>query len=164
QVSRTRWRRPTPARSPPGRRHGSRRCMSKTRRSVCVVAPSAGSRHCRTRRAARPPTRRTSDDAASAKSPANVQTSASVPVGRRDTSPGTRGGSWVKNAVRYVGAVAGRGARSLLTPSGLRGTATEVAWIAAHVATYPFGVGQEKTRPVAERLTLTRLSPVHRAL
>jgi triacylglycerol lipase len=70
----------------------------------------------------------------------------------------------VKNAVRQVGAVAGRGARSLLSPSGLRGTATEVAWIAAHVATYPFGVGQEKMRPVAERFTLTGLSPVHRGL
>jgi len=70
----------------------------------------------------------------------------------------------VKHAVKRVGAVAGRGARSLLSPSGLRGTATEVAWIAAHVATYPFGVGQEKSRPVAERFTLTGLSPVHRGL
>jgi triacylglycerol lipase len=70
----------------------------------------------------------------------------------------------VKHAVRHVGAIAGRGARSLLSPSGLRGTATEVAWIAAHVATYPFGVGQEKARPVAERFTLTGLSPVHRGL
>ena len=70
----------------------------------------------------------------------------------------------MKNAVRRVGAVAGRGARSLLSPSGLRGTATEVAWIAAHVATYPFGVGQEKTRTAAERFTLTGLPPVHRGL
>jgi triacylglycerol lipase len=70
----------------------------------------------------------------------------------------------VKNAVRRVGAVAGRGARSLLSPSGLRGTATEVAWIAAHIATYPFGVGQEKSRTAAERFTLAGLPPVHRGL
>jgi triacylglycerol lipase len=70
----------------------------------------------------------------------------------------------VKKAVMQAGAAAGRGARSLLSPRGLRGTAVEVAWIAAHVATYPFGVGQEKSRPAAERFTLTGLPPVHRGL
>ena len=48
----------------------------------------------------------------------------------------------MKKAVQQAGAVAGRGVRSLLSPSGLRGTVTEAAWIAAHVATYPFGVGE----------------------
>ena len=70
----------------------------------------------------------------------------------------------MKKAVQQVGAVAGRGARSLLSPSGLRGTVTEAAWIAAHVATYPFGVGQERNRAAAERFTLTGLPPVHRGL
>jgi hypothetical protein len=70
----------------------------------------------------------------------------------------------VKKAVQQVAAVAGRGARSLLTPSGLRGTVTEAAWIAAHVATYPFGVGQERSRTSAERFTLAGLPPVHRGL
>ena len=70
----------------------------------------------------------------------------------------------MKKAVQRAGAIAGRGARSLLSPSGLRGTVTEAAWIAAHVATYPFGVGQERTRPVTERFTLTGLPPVHRGL
>jgi triacylglycerol lipase len=70
----------------------------------------------------------------------------------------------VKKAVQQAGAIAGRGARSLLSPSGLRGTVTEAAWIAAHVATYPFGVGQERTRASAERFTLTGLPPVHRGL
>jgi hypothetical protein len=70
----------------------------------------------------------------------------------------------VKKAVMHASAIAGRGARSLLSPSGLRGTAVEIAWIAAHVATYPFGVAQEKARPPAERFTLTGLPPVHRGL
>ena len=70
----------------------------------------------------------------------------------------------MKKAFQQAGAVAGRGARSLLSPSGLRGTVTEAAWIAAHVATYPFGVGQERTRASAERFTLAGLPPVHRGL
>jgi len=70
----------------------------------------------------------------------------------------------VQKAVKQVGAVARRGARSLLSPSGVRGTVVEAAWIAAHVATYPFGVAQEKGRKDAERFTLTGLPPVHRGL
>jgi pimeloyl-ACP methyl ester carboxylesterase len=70
----------------------------------------------------------------------------------------------VKKAVQQVGAIAGRGARSLLSPSGLRGTVTEAAWIAAHVATYPLGVGQERSRTAAERFTLAGLPPVRRGL
>jgi pimeloyl-ACP methyl ester carboxylesterase len=70
----------------------------------------------------------------------------------------------VKKAVQRAGAIAGRSARSLLSPSGVRGTVTEAAWIAAHVATYPFGVNQERPRASAERFTLTGLPPVHRGL
>jgi pimeloyl-ACP methyl ester carboxylesterase len=57
-----------------------------------------------------------------------------------------------------------RGVRTVLRPTGLRGTAVEVAWIAAHLATYPFGVAQEKARPAEERYSLTDLPLVHRGL
>jgi triacylglycerol lipase len=73
----------------------------------------------------------------------------------------------VKRAVartRSLGAVAGRGVRTVMSPGGLRGTAVELAWIAAHVATYPLGVAQEKVRPDIERFTLEGLNPVRRGL
>jgi triacylglycerol lipase len=70
----------------------------------------------------------------------------------------------VKKAVTRVGGVAGRGARSILSPAGIRGSAVEVAWLAAHIATYPFGVAQEKIAPDEERYTLEGLPPVHRGL
>jgi triacylglycerol lipase len=65
---------------------------------------------------------------------------------------------------RSLGAVAGRGVRTVFSPSGLRGTAVELAWIAAHVATYPLGVAQERGRPDVERFTLDGLTPVRRGL
>jgi pimeloyl-ACP methyl ester carboxylesterase len=55
-------------------------------------------------------------------------------------------------------------ARTILSRSGLRGTAVEAAWIAAHVVSYPFGVAQEKVRPDVERFSLSSLPPVHRGL
>ena len=73
----------------------------------------------------------------------------------------------MKHAVartRSLGAVAGRGVRTVLSPGGLRGTAVELAWIAAHVATYPLGVAQEKVRPDVERFTLEGLDPIRRGL
>jgi pimeloyl-ACP methyl ester carboxylesterase len=70
----------------------------------------------------------------------------------------------VKQVVVRAGVVAGRGARSVFSVAGLRGTAVEMAWIAAHVATYPFGVVQEKNRPDLERFTLQDLPPIHRGL
>jgi pimeloyl-ACP methyl ester carboxylesterase len=57
-----------------------------------------------------------------------------------------------------------RSARTILSRSGLRGTAIEAAWIAAHVVSYPFGVAQEKVRPDVERFSLSDLPPVHRGL
>jgi triacylglycerol lipase len=57
-----------------------------------------------------------------------------------------------------------RTVRTALRPSSVRGTALEAAWIAAHVATYPFGVAQERARPQEERYSLTDLPPVHRGL
>lgn len=57
-----------------------------------------------------------------------------------------------------------RGVRTVARPSSLRGAAVEVAWIATHLVTYPFGVSQEKARPVEKRYSLTDLPPVHRGL
>jgi triacylglycerol lipase len=73
----------------------------------------------------------------------------------------------LKRAVSRVssaGRVAGRGARTLLSPAGVRGTAVELAWIAAHLATYPFGVAAERERRAEERFTLTGLPPIRRGL
>jgi triacylglycerol lipase len=57
-----------------------------------------------------------------------------------------------------------RTARAVLSRTGLRGAAVEVVWIATHVASYPFGVAQERIRPEADRFTLGRLSPIRRGL
>jgi triacylglycerol lipase len=61
-----------------------------------------------------------------------------------------------------------RGVRTVCTPAGLRGTATELAWIAAHAGLYPFGLSTEKRRDKAreelDRFTLSDLSPVQRGL
>ena len=70
----------------------------------------------------------------------------------------------MRGAVGRVGGVAGRGARTLLSPAGLRGTAVEVAWLAAHIASYPFGVAQERAANEPDRYTLTDLPPIHRGL
>jgi triacylglycerol lipase len=56
-----------------------------------------------------------------------------------------------------------RGARSLLSPTGLRGTAVEVAWVAAHAALYPLGALTERGRTELVR-DLRSLSPVQRGL
>jgi triacylglycerol lipase len=81
--------------------------------------------------------------------------------GRDGAAPDPAGTGW---ATRLTGNGVVRGARTALRPSGLRGTAVEVAWIAAHLATYPFGVAQEKARPGEERYSLTDLPLVHRGL
>ncbi|MFN2538174.1 MAG: lipase family alpha/beta hydrolase [Mycobacteriales bacterium] len=61
-----------------------------------------------------------------------------------------------------------RGVRTICTPAGLRGTATEVAWITAHGALYPFGLSTEKRRDKAreelDRFTLGDLPPLQRGL
>jgi triacylglycerol lipase len=55
-------------------------------------------------------------------------------------------------------------ARPMLSRSGLKGTAVEVAWIATHLVSYPFGVAEERIRPEVERFSLGKLSPVRRGL
>ena len=70
----------------------------------------------------------------------------------------------MRGAVGRVGGVAGRGAKTLLSPTGIKGTAIEVAWLAAHIASYPFGVAQEKAALELDRYTLADLPPVRRGL
>jgi hypothetical protein len=54
--------------------------------------------------------------------------------------------------------------RNLLTVGTVTGTVVEIAWLAAHVASYPFGVVQERVRDEDDRFSLGDLSPVHRGL
>ncbi len=71
-------------------------------------------------------------------------------------------------ALRRVGRTTGRGVRTVCTPTGLRGTSTEVAWVAAHAALYPLGVlserGRQTGREDRERFTLDDLPPAQRGL
>jgi triacylglycerol lipase len=59
-----------------------------------------------------------------------------------------------------------RQARGMLSAAGLRGTAVEVAWVAAHAAMYPLGAAAERVRP--ERLRaqpdLHAMTPLQRGL
>jgi len=74
-------------------------------------------------------------------------------------------GSHVRDRVERAGTGLRRGAASLLSPTGLRGAAVEVTWVAAHAALYPLGVVKE--RAVArggERRDLAGLSPLQRGL
>ena len=58
-----------------------------------------------------------------------------------------------------------RGAASLLSPTGLRGAAVELGWVATHAALYPLGVVAEKARERdAGRRDLAGLSPLQRGL
>jgi pimeloyl-ACP methyl ester carboxylesterase len=60
-----------------------------------------------------------------------------------------------------------RGVKTVLSRDGLRGTATEVAWVAAHGVMYPWGLATERRRvhrEELERFTLADLSPVQRGL
>jgi triacylglycerol lipase len=67
-------------------------------------------------------------------------------------------------AVRALRDSAGRSARTMLSPTSVRGTVIEAAWIAAHVVSYPFGVAQEREQPDVERFSLADLPPIHRGL
>ena len=59
---------------------------------------------------------------------------------------------------------AGRSARAVLSPHGVRGAALEVAWIGAHLALYPLGALREKARTEGDRLGVASLPPVQRGL
>lgn len=60
------------------------------------------------------------------------------------------------------------GAASLLSPTGLRGAALEVGWVAAHAALYPLGLVAERARHTGgagpDRRDLAGLTPVQRGL
>jgi triacylglycerol lipase len=58
-----------------------------------------------------------------------------------------------------------RGARSLVTPTALRGAAVEVGWVAAHAALYPLGVVKDRAGVRTDaRRDLAGLTPVQRGL
>ncbi len=61
-----------------------------------------------------------------------------------------------------------RGVRTLVSPAGLRGAGTELAWVAAHTVLYPLGMLGERARTAGreqvERFTLADLSPSQRGL
>lgn len=80
------------------------------------------------------------------------------------------GAARLGGAARSVGgtsrrglATAGRSARALLSPRGVRGVTIEAAWVAAHLATYPVGVLRERRRDDG-RYQLRDLPPVQRGL
>lgn len=54
--------------------------------------------------------------------------------------------------------------KSLLSPLGVRGVAKEAAWLATHVAMYPFGLVEDQYRHAEQRHTLEGLPPVQRGL
>lgn len=65
---------------------------------------------------------------------------------------------------RAKGAV-GRGARSVLSPAGVRGVAVETAWWATHLALYPLGYLRDHGADGhAPHLNLDRLNPAQRGL
>ena len=74
-------------------------------------------------------------------------------------------GPQVRDGMARAGGGLRRGAASLLSPTGLRGVAVEVTWVAAHVAMYPLGVVKERTGARgSEQRGLAGMSPVQRGL
>ncbi len=65
-------------------------------------------------------------------------------------------------------AITRRGLRTVCSPAGMRGTATELAWITAHGALYPLGLTAERRRDKArdelDRFTLSDLPAAQRGL
>ena len=70
----------------------------------------------------------------------------------------------MRDRLQRARTTAGRGVRTVASPSGLRGTALELAWIATHGALYPLGMLRERGEAQAERLSLEGLPPVQRGL
>lgn len=58
----------------------------------------------------------------------------------------------------------GLATRTLLTRSGARGTAVEIAWLSSHVAMYPLGLLGERFRDAKPQLTMSGLPLGHRGL
>ena len=70
--------------------------------------------------------------------------------------------------LRRVARTTRRGIQTVCTPAGLKGTATEIAWITAHGAIYPLHLSSERRREKArdelDRFTLSDLPPLQRGL
>lgn len=74
---------------------------------------------------------------------------------------------WAARTCRSVGhayGVADRARHALLTPTGVRGVLLESAWVAGHLAMYPFGVAEERTLEILGRMQVQDLPPVQRSL
>ena len=74
---------------------------------------------------------------------------------------------WARGAALGWDSARGRalmGARAMLSPVGLRGTALEAAWSTAHLALYPLGLVEVKARQEVGRFTLGDLPPMQRGL
>ncbi|HVA61241.1 MAG TPA: alpha/beta fold hydrolase [Mycobacteriales bacterium] len=72
----------------------------------------------------------------------------------------------MRDVLVRAGAATGRGIRTVCSPTGIRGTAVEFAWTAAHLATYPLGVARERASEAtrSDLYTLAGLPPVQRGL
>lgn len=57
-----------------------------------------------------------------------------------------------------------RARSSVLSPSGVRGTAVEIAWLSAHIAMYPLSLLEEKARESESYNSLEKLPPTRRGL
>jgi len=66
--------------------------------------------------------------------------------------------------VRRRAAAFSETARTVFSRPGLRGTAIEAAWIAAHIATYPLGIAQERVAERPDAFSLQSLRPLQRSL
>jgi hypothetical protein len=58
----------------------------------------------------------------------------------------------------------GKARRALMSPAGVRGVAVETAWVATHLAMWPFGLLEEQSYEVMHGTHLAGLSPVQRGL
>ena len=71
-------------------------------------------------------------------------------------------------ALRQASRTTRRGLRTVCSPTGLKGTGTEVAWVTAHLALYPLGIARERAtgryREEQARFTLADLPPMQRGL
>lgn len=75
-----------------------------------------------------------------------------------------RGPAGARDRLRKVRETSKTAKESVLSPTGIRGTAVELAWLATHVAMYPFGVVEDKYRHIEANHTLDDLPPVQRGL
>jgi len=68
------------------------------------------------------------------------------------------------SGLQRAGRATTRARRALISPSGIRGAAVEVAWVSAHMAIYPWSLLEERALEAEERHTLEGLPPVRRGL